>query len=351
MQQLTFLPRRRDFPLHLLLILAGLLLAAPVLGAAGKLDIYFVDVEGGQATLIVSPAGQSMLVDTGWPGHGGRDADRIAAAAHAAGVRQIDYLVITHYHDDHVGGVPQLAARLPVIHFVDHGASVESGKDADELFAAYSKVREKGQHILARAGGKIPIQGIDVTVLAADGNVMPDPLEGAGAENGLCRDARLREKDSSENARSVGTLIRYGKFRLVDLGDLTWNKENELVCPVNRVGTVDVYLTTHHGFNESGSPVIVHALRPRVAIMNNGARKGGSPDAWQTVRDSPGLEDIWQLHYAIEGGTAHNAPAPFIANPDEKCSGFGLKISAETDGSFTVTNARTAFAKTYKAAQ
>ncbi len=312
------------------------------------MSVYFIDVEGGQATLIVSPSGESMLVDTGWDGFDNRDADRIAAAAKDAGVKQIDYLVITHYHGDHVGGTTQLAGKLPIKNFVDHGPSVEHGADADKLFAAYNAAREKGKHIQVKPGDKVPIKGLDVRVLTAAGDKISAPLKGAGQDNGFCADTKLRSEDKTENARSVGTLITYGKFRMIDLGDLTWNKEYELVCPKNLVGTVDVYLTTHHGMNMSGPAAIVHALHPRVAIMNNGANKGGTPEAWQAVHGSPNLEDFWQVHYSVAGAKENNTSEQLIANMDEKAHGNWIKLSAESDGGFQVTNQRNGFSKTYK---
>ena len=329
------------------IFLLSILLAAS-LPAANTLDVYFVDVEGGQATLIVSPSGQSMLIDAGWPGFNNRDADRIAAAAKLAGIKQIDYFVATHYHTDHIGGVPQLAAKLPIIHFVDHGPSVESGKNPDELFASYKAARDNGKHIVVKPGDKVPIKGLDVTVVTAAGDKIASPLKGAGAANPLCGSDKPRNEDKSENARSVGTVISFGKFRMLDLGDLTWNKEQELVCPTNSIGTVDVYLTTHHGMDMSGPATVVHALKPRVAIMNNGAKKGGSPVAWKVIRSSPGLEDIWQGHSSLAGGTENNADEKFIANPDESCQGNWIKLSAKSDGEFTVTNGRNNHAKTYK---
>ncbi len=325
-----------------LVILLGL---AALLPAAKTLDVYFIDVEGGQATLIVSPSGQSMLVDAGWPGNNHRDAERIAAAAKAAGVKKIDFLVVTHHHMDHVGGVAQLVEKLPVLTFVDHGPNTETGKSADALSAAYQKAVATGRHLAVKPGDMIPVKGLDVKVLSANG----DLISGGGDPNPLCGSDPPRPEDKSENARSVGTLITFGKFRMIDLGDLTWNKEMELVCPQNRAGTVDVYLVTHHGMNMSGPATIVHALKPRVAIMNNGAKKGGTAEAWQVVRKSPGLEDLWQLHYAIAGGKENNSPEAFIANPDENCEGKWLKLSADATGAFTVTNPRNKFSKTYKA--
>jgi hypothetical protein len=187
-------------------------------------------------------------------------------------------------------------------------------------------------------------------VLASNGEHIAKPLDGAGQPNPLCASAVQKAPDPTENAHSLGVLISYGSFRLLDLGDLTWNKELELACPNNLIGTVDVYLTTHHGSEPSGPPQIVHALHPRVAIMNNGAKKGGSPAAWQIVKDSPGLEDLWQLHYAMEGGAAHNVADTYIANVDEFCEGKNLKLTAESNGTFTVLNSRNKYQKSYGAA-
>jgi len=328
-------------------LIALFTLASAPLRAAGDLEVYFIDVEGGQATLFVAPSGKSMLVDTGWPGFNGRDADRIVAVAKQAGVSRLDYVVITHYHGDHVGGVPQLAERLPVGTYVDHGRSVETGKEADDLYHAYVQVRDRASHLLVRAGDRIPIEGIEVRVVAASGQAISRPLPGAGDANPLCAAAKRREVDPSENAQSVGMIITYGKFRMIDLGDLTWNKELQLVCPVNKLGTVDVYLSTHHGLDQSNAPAIVHALKPRVAIVNNGATKGGEPEALATIRSSPGLEDVWQLHYAQNAGKDNNAPEPFLVNVDQDSPVSWIKLEAQSDGSFTVTNSRNGKSKNY----
>jgi competence protein ComEC len=337
--------RKASIALTVLAVLFGAGLAHP----AQTLDVYFIDVEGGQATLFVSPSGESMLVDTGWPDFFGRDPDRIVAAAKLAGVKQIDYLVITHYHDDHVGGVPQLATLIPIRNFVDHGPkSVEPEPREQILFNAYQRVAAKGNHLVARPGERVPIRGIDVEIVSAAGDEIAQPLPGGGQPNPLCAETPRREVDTGENAQSVGIMISYGKFRMVDLGDLTWNKELDLVCPNNKLGTVDVYLSTHHGMNLSGSAAIVHALHPRVAIMNNGDKKGGTPEAWQAIHSSPGLEGFWQLHYAVGGGPTNNVAADFIANQDTT-EGKWIKLSAQPDGTFTVTNSRNGKSQTYAA--
>jgi len=333
---------RLGLPAILLLALAG------VLSAAKGLEIFSIDVEGGQATLFVAPGGDSMLVDTGWGGHNHRDAERIAAAAKMAGVKRIDYLVITHYHSDHVGGVGQLLEKLPVRNFVDHGENTEHTREGDQLYAAYVDHRSKGNHIQVKPGDIIPVKGIEVRVLTAAGEAIPSALPGGGQPNPDCASFQRHPVDTSENARSVGMLITYGQFRMVDLGDLTWNKEYDLVCPDNKVGPVDVFLVSHHGLDQSNSPQLVHALHPLVAIMNNGARKGGAPSAWQIIHDSPGLLDLWQLHFAIDGGAAHNSNDTVIANVDEACQGKWLRLNARSDGSFTVYNSRNKFEKTYK---
>ena len=312
------------------------------------LDVFFIDVEGGQATLFVTPAGESMLVDAGWAGFEGRDAGRIEAAAKQAGVSRLDYLLVTHYHADHVGGVPEIARRLPVRTFVDHGATVEQGERPAALFNAYVDATASGKRLQVKPGDTLPLSGVDVRVVSSGGDLLNRPLPGAGAPNPLCRDFKPFEEDKTENARSVGVVLTYGNFRMIDIGDLTWNKEFELACPNNKVGTVDLYLTTHHGMNISNAPALVHALHARVAVMNNGARKGGTPEAWQTVHTSAGAPDIWQVHYAMEGGHDYNSPEALIANVYEKGDeGNWIRVSATEDGTITVYNSRNKYQKTY----
>jgi len=329
------------------LCVCGILLPLSFAAPASKLQIYFVDVEGGQATLVVSPSGQSVLIDTGWPGNEGRDADRILAAAHQAGLKQIDYVVITHYHRDHVGGVPQLVDGIKVGTFVDHGPNLEDSQVARADYAAYEKAIAGHPRVTVKPGWALPVKGIEVRVLAAAGEHITDPLPGAGEANSYCKGEPAPADDPTENARSVGVLITYGKFRFLDLGDLTKKKELELACPNNLLGTVDLFLVTHHGADLSNPKALVWALHPRVAVIDNGARKGASPAAWQIVHDSPGLEDVWQLHYAAESDRAHNVDPDHIANVKENCEGKDFKVTADADGSFTLVNARTGAEKTY----
>ena len=332
----------------LLQTLACVLLPAAVQAAESEsLQIFFIDVEGGQATLMVAPSGQSLLIDTGWPGFNGRDASRIVAAAKAAGVNRIDYVVITHFHRDHVGGVTQLASQIKIGTFVDHGPNMEDAAAPREDFAAYEKVAANSKRMTVKPGDQIPMKDINVQVLTAAGEHITTPLRGAGQPNPLCAAEPEAAVDSTENARSLGTLITFGNFRFLDLGDLTKRKERDLVCPNNLIGAVDLYLTTHHGLNQSNAKVIVDAVHPRVSIMNNGAHKGGSPDAWETIHNSPGLQDLWQLHYAMGSDKAHNVSEMYIANMDEKCEGKYIKVAAETNGTFTVLNSRNNFKKTY----
>ena len=312
------------------------------------LQIYFVDVEGGQATLVVSPSGESLLIDAGWPGYEGRDADRILAAANQAGLKQIDYVLITHYHRDHVGGVPQLVDGIKVGTFLDHGPNLEDSEVTRADYAAYEKAIAGHAHVVVKPGWTLPIKGLEVRVLSAAGDHITKPLAGAGQANSYCKSQPAEAEDSTENARSVGVLITHGHFRFLDLGDLTKKKEMELACPNQLLGTVDLFLMTHHGADLSNPKPLVWALHPRVAIIDNGPRKGSSPAAWQIVHDSPGLEDLWQLHYAAESDKDHNVPEERIANIKENCEGKYLKVAAETDGTFTVTNARTNAQKTYK---
>jgi competence protein ComEC len=347
-------PFFRRIRLAIILIL-GLIPLPAVCAAPAKSDvlrIFFVDVEGGQATLFVTPAHQSLLIDTGWPGNDGRDADRIVAAAKKAGLNKIDYVLITHFHADHVGGLPQLVARIPVGTVIDHGDNRES-TDAPTVqgWQAYQQLlsEKKFARLTLKPGDRLPIHGMAATVISSDGDVIGSPLSGAGQENAACKSAESFPTDQTENRRSLGTLITFGKLRILDLGDLTRDKEMELVCPNNKLGQVDVYIVSHHGWYQSNSPAFLNAIAPRVAIMDNGAKKGGTPSAWDIIEKSPRLENLWQLHFSDEGGAAHNVPAEFIANPEGTDEGYDLELTAWKDGSFDVENGRTQKAKHYGA--
>lgn len=342
----------------IVLAIAGLaVLFAPTAGLAAantsaKLQIYVIDVEGGQSTLFVTPTGQSLLIDTGWPDQNGRDPNRIVAAAKQAGINRIDYVLLTHFHVDHVGGVPQLVARIPVGTFVDHGPNRETTNPATERgWEAYQKVLATGKygHITPKPGDVLPITGIHAVVVSADGSLIQQPLPGGGEQNPYCAESEKRPADQSENARSLGTLITFGKLKILDLGDLTWDKEMQLMCPVNRLGQVDILIVSHHGLYQSSSPALVDAISPVVALMDNGETKGGSNPTLVTLKKDPGLETLWQLHYSKEGGTQHNTAPEFIANLEGTDPGNFFELTAFRDGKFTVMNSRTQEVKVYQA--
>ena len=345
------------------------------LDAAQKrsLDIYVVDVEGGNATLVVAPSGESLLIDTGNLNGAVRDAERIMAAARDASLRQIDHLVITHWHADHFGGLSELAARIPIRHFIDHGANIQPNPTVDEfLTTTYPQLYRRSSHTVAKAGDRIDVAGLDVRVVSSAGQVVASPLPGAGGSNPYCASFKPGD-NNAEDPQSVVTHITFGKFRALHPGDLTKNKEFELMCPRNRIGAVDVLLGLHHGQDTSNSEVLVHALRPRAAIMNNGTRKGGVPEVMKIVHSSPGLQDLWQLHFSVLSGQEYTVPGLFIANgvdeqpaaipiapaplpqptdnapppPAHNGPAYWIKVSAQEDGTFTVTNSRNGFSKKY----
>src|SRR5258708_17723108 len=296
-------------------IVAGSVAAAQP-AATKPLQIYVVDTEGGKAALFVSPTEQAALVDSGNPG--GRDTDRIMAAVADAGVTQLDYLVSTHYHVDHIGGLQELAKRIPIATFVDHGPSVEEREQVQGFTQAYAELFGKAKHTVVEPGDRIPITGFDWRVVTSAGKVLKTPLPGGGKANPAC--AQFTPKDITsdpENGQSLGTVAIFGQFRAIDLADLLWNNEHDLMCPTNPIGTVDLYLVSHHGTDPSGSPQLVHAVQPRVAVMQNGTRKGAALSAMTTMRSSPGLEDIWQLHWSYGAGMEQNSAGGFIANVED----------------------------------
>ena len=333
-------------------LVCGLVLAtAPIPSQAQSrgtgLLIYAIDVEGGQATLLVSPSGGSLLVDTGWPGNNGRDAQRIEAAMKDAGITRIDKVLITHFHVDHVGGVPNLVEHVRVGEFLDHGENREDSDITRHDYAAYIKAIGATPRRTVHPGDTIDIPGLDILVLTADGEHIKSVPGVKPAPNSYCAGEPKWDLDTTENPRSTGILVRFGKFRFLDLGDLTKAKEIPLVCPDNLIGQVDLFLVNHHGMNLSNSRAFVDAIHPRVAIMDNGAHKAGSPEAWQTVHESPGLLDLWMLHTAEGSDPAHNSADPLIANLKGGPDGAYFKVIAHHDGTFSLTNSRTGQTKTY----
>ncbi len=299
--------------------------------SAKPLDIYVVDTEGGKAALWVTPSGQSVLIDSGNPGN--RDLDRIMAAINDAGVKQIDFMISTHYHVDHIGGLQELAKRIPIAQFIDHGPSVEDREQVQGFQAAYAELYGKAKHLVVKPGDKLPVTGLDWRIVTSAGNVLKTPLPGAGKPNPTCAGIAPKEMSpTDDNGQSVGSLITFGQFRAIDLGDLLWNKETEMMCPNNPIGTVDAYFVTHHGLDVSGSSAIVHALQPRVAVMQNGTRKGGGVEAIKTMRSSPGFEDLWQLHWSYNAGIELNSPGVFIANIDDPATIAGVLTAPPRGG-------------------
>jgi competence protein ComEC len=364
---------------HAILIVALAWMSTAAQAPRGKtLDIYVIDVEGGNATLFVAPGrdngGESLLMDTGNAGTAAaRDAGRILDAMKDAGITRIDHLITTHWHGDHFGGLAELAAKVPIGEFIDHGPNVQPGELADNFLKdVYPRLYSKSKHTVAKPGDKIPLGAASVFVVTSAGEIIKTPLPGAGKANPTCASFKPAE-NNAEDPQSVGIHVTFGKFRTIHLGDLTRNKEFELMCPMNKIGAVDALLGLHHGQPSSNSIVLVHALRPRVAIMNDGTRKGGDPDTMTTVYSSPGLEDLWQLHFSLLSGQEYTAPGLFIANtidepiaampvapqplpqpgpnappaPVHNGKAYWIKLSAQTDGTYTVTNSRNGFTKTY----
>ncbi|MEP6914261.1 MAG: MBL fold metallo-hydrolase, partial [Acidobacteriota bacterium] len=318
-------------------------LSAVLLSAQGRparpLEIYVIDTEGGKSTLYVAPTGQTVLVDSGNPG--GRDTDRILAAMTDAGVTKIDYLVSTHYHVDHVGGLQQLAGRVPIGTFVDHGATVEGPvttlrEQVPGFQLAYAALHAKAKHLVVKPGDRLPVTGLDWRVVASAGEVLKTPLAGAGTPNPACAGftnaVDIPTWRDPEDDQSVGSVITLGQFRMIDLADLLWDKAVAMMCPHNPIGTVDLYLVTGHGADACSADPLVHTLHPRVAVMYNGTRKGGGVTAFRGVWRSPGLEDLWQLHWSSNGGLELNTAGLFIANVDDAATVAGILTAPPRGG-------------------
>ena len=335
------------------LVVLGLLGASALFSASRNLEIYWIDAEGGAATLIVSPSGQSMLVDTANRAPDDRDAKRIFAAAQQAGLKKIDILLTTHFHSDHVGGMLALSKLIPIEMYLDHGESIEIARP--QVAATYKAYLEQsqGKRKILQAGDKIALKGVDIQVIISAGKGITKGLKGGGPNAALCQD--WKEKTTPEpdpdNDMSVGFVLKFGKFKFLDLGDVTWNYEKQLVCPTNLIGTVDLFQTTHHGLDRSNSPQFVWSIQPRVALMNNGPRKGGPATVFEVLRKSPGIQDIWQGHLAMGIPKEVNTDEKMIANlsTSAECKGNLLKVSVAPNGKYTLTNARNGFSKTYSA--
>ena len=338
------------------------LLASPALASGESrptLQIYFIDVEGGQSTLIVTPERHSLLIDTGWAGdgtgfrpgnsHQARDANRIVAAAHDAGIKEIDYLLLTHFHVDHAGGVSELAQLIPIRTFIDHSApSAEADRASpgtQKAYEAYLTVRSAGAHLQPGAGERLPLTDVEATIVSSGGSTLKAPLANAGATNASCPDHASPSRDPYENPRSTGVVVHYGQFSFLDVGDLAGQPLFDLACPKSLIGPVSAYLVAHHGGPDAAVPETFAALKPRVAIMNNGLSKGGARVTYEALHHVPGLEGVWQLHTSAEAADA-NFPAQYIANTDESTA-YWIKLVASEDGSFRVLNQRTGEWKSY----
>jgi beta-lactamase superfamily II metal-dependent hydrolase len=315
-------------------LLAGLLgscggrpAAGPECVASGGLAIYFIDVEGGAATLVVTPARESILFDSG--SAGGRDADRIAKVLREeAGLSRIDHYVITHWHDDHYGGTRELAGFLPIARYYDHGPSVEGDFATD--FAWYLRLSE-GKRTILKPGDELALKSSPESL-----PVRLHCLSSAGktptTEGPECAKHPAKAADPSDNAQSISMLLSFGAFRFLDCGDLTWNVEHRLTCPANRVGMVDLFQVTHHGLALSNNPALLHAIRPKVAVVNNGARKGAETEVLQTLAATPDLEAVYQLHERAGVERALQARPARVANDQEPCLGRNIRVDVDRLG-------------------
>jgi len=334
-------------------LLTAALVASPILGLAQEtpdtLDIYWIDVEGGAATLVVTPARESVLMDTGWPRPDTRDAGRIQVAMADAGITDIDYLLFSHFHTDHVGGLAALAEQVPIHHIVDHGDSVELDREQGQaLWEDYLAVAGDRRRSVA-PGDKLPLDRIELAFIASHRELV-DSLQ-PQPQNPLCTDVMSPEADQGENGHSLGYLLSLGAFQFLNLGDLTPDREYALACPENRLGMVDLWQVPHHGGYGAIRPELAGALQPTVAVVNNGPRKGGTPDSLAVAQGSAGIGDVWQSHRTLTDDAAHNTDEALIANLTEEddCAGHWLKATIQPDGrSWTVTNGRTGYSRSYQ---
>ncbi|MBN1973999.1 MAG: MBL fold metallo-hydrolase [Sedimentisphaerales bacterium] len=313
------------------------------------LDIYVIDTCGGKAMIITTPDGEKMLIDAGYPRPDNRDTKRVIETAKSLGIKEFDYVIATHYDTDHSGNIASVDANIPGKIFFDHGDPIPSfGNRRNRDYDSYINAIGERKRVSVKPGDTIPVKGLKITVVTAGGNAITKPLEGAGKPNEFAAETRPTAR-ADNNIGSIGLLYEFGKFKMLDLADLLAPVEFDLMCPDNKVGTVDLFMVSHHGFQVSNSKFLIHAIAPKTAIMNNGPRKGGEAVVYDIIKSSPGIQDLWQLHYSFAAGQEKNTPEQFIANmeQEQQCQGKMIKVTAKKDGSFTVTNSRNDFSKTY----
>jgi beta-lactamase superfamily II metal-dependent hydrolase len=323
------------------LLLLGMGVALRAGPAERALDIYFIDVQGGAATLLVTPDRESILVDSGWPGLEDRDPKRIVRILkERAGCDRLDHLITTHWHMDHFGGVAGLTKLIEIKHYWDRGLPEDGDaaldfpdgpKPDDPLGVAYRRA-SKGKRTALKAGDPLSFRGgLTGVVLSSGGKVIAAPT--SAPPNPLCAEAPADlPVDPSDNARSLSIRFRFGKFDFLDCGDLTWNVEKALVCPNDLIGPIDLYQVTHHGMDISNHPTLVWTIRPTVAIMNNGPKKGGAPATVKLLRSIPSIQAAYQLHRNVQTAAEDNTDASLIANP-EPSGGNHIHVSVSPDGS------------------
>ncbi len=306
-----------------------------------RLDLYFIDVEGGAATLIVTPTDQSVLIDSGYPDNNGRDRDRILdVVRNVAGLKKIDHAIVSHWHLDHYGNHAALAAEIPIGQFWDRGIpdALEEDPDFEARIADYRAASQNASTTL-RAGDSYRLNSPRLKLSIDAVTASREVIDNRGAPNPFAGNHEPMPEDTSDNAASVSLLFTFGNFKYLTCGDLTWNVEAHLVTPNNPLGKVDLFMVTHHGLPTSNNPVLVHAIDPTVAIMCNGPTKGGDPLTIATLKGTKSLQDWYQLHRNINLADEAQAPAEFIANsePTVDCEGVWVKASVEPDGrSYTV---------------
>jgi beta-lactamase superfamily II metal-dependent hydrolase len=337
-------------PSLLLLALALPVIAGP---ADGTLDLYWIDSEGGGSTLIVTPAGESVLIDSGNPG--GRDSGRIhKVATEVAKLKQLDHYITTHFHRDHFGGAAELAELMPIVHVWDNGipdADPDGNKTSTWPLTskAYRAMTVQERHVV-QPGTLMPLKAgvtpLDLRcVITRQQPWMPPVTKAAGPNS----EPPLQPLDTSDNANSSAWVLGFGLFRFYDGGDLTWNCEAKLVWPTPLVAPVDIYQVTHHGLGVSNHPWLLRMLQPTVSVMNNGPTKGAAAEVITTLRSLPGLKAQYQVHKNVRpDGATNNTSDEFIANLAEKCDGNFIHCRVAADGkTYTIEIPSGGPAKTY----